>query len=98
MYTQLIQQSVTPAPVVATSAKPSTLPAERKRSIPLGLIVALNVVLLLAIALVLYFVFRPATPAALPGEGVPAAASIPGASVPAAPAIPKPAAPDIPKP
>jgi hypothetical protein len=67
------------------------------------LIISLNVVLVLAIALVLYFVFRPAPPTAEPGGPVPDPASVkaPTATVPAvpkAPTLPKatvPAAPAI---
>ena len=59
-----------------------------------GLLIALNVVLLLAIALVLYFVFRPAPPDVTPGDPLPA---VPNASaVPNAPKVTAPAAPSIP--
>jgi hypothetical protein len=65
--------------------KPVTAPA---RSFPLGLIIALNVVLMLAIALVLFFVLRPSPhqpPAVSPASTPPAASSAapaPAASAP----------------
>jgi len=79
-YTMLIRQSETPLPPAPKSsqAAPSAPTHRAKRHIPLGLIIALNVVLVLAIALVLYFVFRPAPPNAaavggsLPPGGTPA--------------------------
>jgi hypothetical protein len=93
----LIRQSVTPAPPVAKPSEPASAapPAAPRRSIPLGLIIALNVVLLLAIALVLYFVFRPAPPDVTPGGPAPAVpTSVPAVktpSVPSAPAVGRPA-------
>ena len=59
VYTEMIQRSVTPPPVVAIEKKSAAdLPA-RKKNIPLGLIIALNAVLILAVILIAYFVFRP---------------------------------------
>ena len=91
----VIQRSKTPTPQVASSAKAAPIAsAGRKRSIPLGLIIALNAVLVLAVVLVVYFIFRPAPDAATPGEGLP---DVPKA-VPKLPAAPKlPATPTLPK-
>jgi hypothetical protein len=103
-YTMLIRQSVTPAAPVAKPAAPTPAapPAEPRRSIPLGLIIALNVVLVLAIALVLYFVFRPASPNVTPGGPAPAAPtgapSVQTPAVPAAPAVKAPTIPNVPAP
>jgi len=71
-----------------------------KRSIPLGLVIALNVVLVLAIALVLYFMFRPAPPNAEAGGQLPAAANAPAVKTPAVtpPAVKAPTVPAVPKP
>ena len=88
----LIRQSETPAPPApkASQPTPSTPPVQAKRALPLGLIIALNVVLVLAIALVLYFVFRPAPPNAEAGGPLPAAAKTPAVTPPAvrAPVVP----------
>ncbi len=92
-YTELIKQSVTPAPVIPAEQKPAAEAPPRKR-LPLGLIIVLNVVLILGIVLVVYFVMRPTPPAAVPGEGVPA--ELP-AGAPKAPAVPKPQLPAAPK-
>lgn len=80
----LIRQSATPAPPTPRSATPTPAaePVKPKRTVPLGLIIALNVVLVLGIALVLYFVFRPAPPNAVP--------AVPNVQAPATPAIPAP--------
>jgi hypothetical protein len=84
-YTMLIRHSETPAPPApkATQPAPPAAPAPAKRQIPLGLIIALNVVLVLAIALVLYFVFRPAPPNAAAGGPLPAGATPPAVTAPA---------------
>jgi hypothetical protein len=101
-YTMLIRQSATPAPPVAKPAAPTppAVPAETRRSIPLGLIIALNVVLVLAIVLVLYFVFRPAPPNVTPGGAVPAvstgAPAVQTPAVPSAPAVKAPTMPNAP--
>lgn len=61
-YTQLIQKAAPPPPP-APAAKPAANERQGKTSekrLPLGLIIALNVIAILAIALVLYFVLRPA--------------------------------------
>ena len=58
VYTEMIQRSVTPPPMVAIEKKPTDAPP-KKRTIPLGLILVLNAVLILAIALIAYFAFRP---------------------------------------
>ena len=89
-YTMLIRQSATPAPPAPKAAAPARVvdPTTPKRSVPLGLLIALNVVLVLAIALVLYFVFRPAPPNAAPGTPLPAAPSAPSVQAPAVPAAP----------
>jgi hypothetical protein len=44
--------------MVAIEKKPADAP-QKKRTIPLGLILVLNAVLILAIALIAYFAFRP---------------------------------------
>jgi hypothetical protein len=59
VYTEMIQRSVTPPPVVAIEKKPAANVPARKKNIPLGLIIALNAVLILAVILIAYFVFRP---------------------------------------
>ena len=91
-YTQLIRESSTPAPELPGSKPAPVAAPPKKRSIPLGLIIALNVVLVLAIVLILYFVFRPTPPSATEGEApaVPA-----GVKAPAAPKVnvPKPTVP-----
>jgi hypothetical protein len=97
-YTMLIRQSETPAPPAAKAAAPpaAAQPATPKRPVPLGLIIALNVVLVLTIALVLYFVFRPTPPNADASGGLPNGAKVPAVQAPAAPqvpAVPKPAKP-----
>ena len=103
-YTMLIRQSATPPPPVAKPAAPAPAasPTEPRRSIPLGLIIALNVVLLLAIALVLYFVFRPAPPNVTPGGAAPAvptaAPAVQAPAVPSAPAVKAPTIPNASKP
>jgi hypothetical protein len=85
-YTQMIQQSVTPAPALPKAPKQTAEPDKpRKRSIPLGLIIALNVVLVLSIVLVVYFIFRPSPPTAAPQGGVPLPAT---PATPAAPQVP----------
>ena len=83
-YTRMIRQSATPAPPPVTPAppKPALAPTTPKASLPLPLIVAINVVVLLAVGLVLYFVLRPTPPAAVQGA-VPSVA-VPGAVAPAA--------------
>jgi hypothetical protein len=76
-YTRMIRQAVTPPPPVAAPSAPAPAPAlPVKRAVPLPLLVIGNVVLLLAVALVLYFLLRT-KPASVPS--VPAA---PRASVP----------------
>jgi hypothetical protein len=63
-YTQMIQKAAPPPP--APAAKPAADERSNKASdkrLPLGLIVALNVIVILAVALVLYFVLRPRHPA-----------------------------------
>jgi hypothetical protein len=101
-YTMLIRQSATPPPAAPKAAAPApSQPAPARRSIPLGLLIALNVVLVLAIALVAYFVLRPAPPTAVPGGGVPAVPTSPAVQAPAvpkAPAVQTPAAPKLPAP
>jgi len=101
-YTMLIRQSETPAPPAPKAAQPtpSTPPVPAKRALPLGLIIALNVVLVLAIALVLYFVFRPSSPNAEAGGPLPAAANAPTAKAPAVtpPAVKAPVVPAVPAP
>ena len=91
-YTMLIRQSETPAPpaVKPPAQAPAAQSATPKRTVPLGLIIALNVVLVLAIALVLYFVFRPAPPNAEEGGPLPGSAKAPAVKAPAvkAPAVP----------
>ncbi|MGQ0647143.1 MAG: hypothetical protein ACT4P7_06200 [Gemmatimonadaceae bacterium] len=96
-YTRFIQQSVTPPPALPTAPKAAATPlAPKKRAIPLGLIIALNVVLVLALALVVYFVLRPSPPAATPGEPLPDAPQAIPKALPKAPAAPKlPAVPKI---
>ena len=59
VYTEMIQRSVTPPPVVAIEKKPAADVPAQKKNIPLGLIIALNAVLILAVVLIAYFVFRP---------------------------------------
>ena len=59
VYTEMIQRSVTPPPVVAIEKKPAADVPARKKNIPLGLIIALNAVLIMAVILIAYFVFRP---------------------------------------
>ncbi len=82
-YTQLIRQSVTPAPQLPETAKPADAAKEpKKRAIPLGLIIALNVVLILAIALILYFVLKPKPDAAASQGAIPSASSLPKAQAP----------------
>ncbi len=95
-YTQLIRESSTPAPELPGSKPAKVAPPPKKRSIPLGLIIALNVVLVLAIVLILYFVFRPTPPAATPGEGAALPAGVKAPAVPK-PTVPKPTVPAIPK-
>jgi hypothetical protein len=99
-YTMLIRQSETPAPPAAKASQPapSAPPVQPKRAIPLGLIIALNVVLVLAIALVLYFVFRPAPPGAEAGGPLPAAANASAVKPPAVttPAVKPPTVPAVP--
>jgi hypothetical protein len=103
-YTTLIRQSTTPAPpaVKPPAQSPAAQSATPKRTVPLGLIIALNVVLVLAIALVLYFVFRPAPPNAEAGGPLPASPNAPAVKAPTvqAPAIKAPPTPTvtIPKP
>ena len=84
-YTQMIRQSTTPPPppVVPAPPKAALAPPAVKTTLPLPLILAINVVVLLAVALVLYFVLRPKPPAAVQGAVSPVAA--PGAV--AAPAV-----------
>jgi hypothetical protein len=91
-YTMLIRQSETPAPPAPKSAAPAapTQAATPRRPVPLGLIIALNVVLVLAIALVLYFVFRPAPPNVEPGGPLPASAKAPAVKAPTVPTVPAP--------
>ena len=84
----MIRESSTPAPELPGSKPAPVAAAQKKRTIPLGLIIALNVVLVLAIVLILYFVFRPTPPEAVPGDGAPA---LPGSIK--APAVPKPTVP-----
>ena len=92
----LIRQAVTPAPPAAKAdPAPVVQPIARKRTVPLGLLIALNVVLVLAIALVLYFVFRPAPPDVTPGDPLPAASNV-TPTVPNAPKVTAPAAPSLP--
>lgn len=105
VYTQFIRQSVTPAPILPAAPKPAAVaPPAQKRTIPLGLIIALNAVLVLAIVLVVYFVFRTPPSAALPGGAIPSPTAVPSGALPAAPAVPKlaipsaPAAPRLPLP
>lgn len=95
-YTQMIRESSTPAPELPGSKPAPVATPPKKRSIPLGLIIALNVVLVLAIVLILYFVFRPAPPTATPGDGAALPAGVKAPAVPQ-PNIPKPAAPALPK-
>lgn len=101
-YTMLIRQSETPSPPAPKSSQPtpSAPTPQAKRHIPLGLIIALNVVLVLAIALVLYFVFRPAPPNVTPGGAVPAvstgAPAVQTPAVPSAPAVKAPTMPNAP--
>ena len=97
VYTQFIRQSVTPAPILPAAPKPAAAaPSAQKRTIPLGLIIALNAVLVLAIVLVVYFVFRTPPSAALPGGAIPSAPAVPSGALPTAPALPKPAIPSAP--
>ena len=102
-YTMLIRQSATPAPPAAQApAQGSAAPAAKpKRSVPLGLIIALNIVLVLAIALVLYFVFRPSPPNAESGGPLPTSVKAPTGAVPkvTAPTVTPPtvSAPTLPK-
>jgi hypothetical protein len=86
----MIRQSATPAPPVPEPAAPRGAALKPRRQLPLGLIIALNAVLLLAIALVLFFVFRPKPPAATPGS-LPAGAKVPGAPTVTAPTVTAPA-------
>lgn len=84
VYTQVIRQSVTPAPQLPEAAKPAAeAKAPKKRSIPLGLILALNAVVLLAVVLILYFVLRTKPPAATSEGGIPSASSLPKGQAPA---------------
>ena len=105
-YTMLIRQSETPSPPAPKTSQPapSAPAAPTKRHIPLGLIIALNVVLVLAIALVLYFVFRPAPPNAAAGGPLPTGAA-PAVTAPAVtaptvtpPSVKAPTVPAVPKP
>ena len=104
-YTMLIRQSETPSPPAPKSSQPtpSAPTPQAKRHIPLGLIIALNVVLVLAIALVLYFVFRPAPPNAAVGgplpPGGPPAVTAPAVTAPTVtpPSVKAPTVP-VPKP
>lgn len=60
-------QKAAPPPPPKPAAKPAADERQGKgteKRLPVGLIIALNVILILAIALVLYFVFRPTPPAA----------------------------------
>jgi hypothetical protein len=97
----MLIRPVTPPPPVAKPAESKAAQApQARRSLPLGLIIALNVVLVLALALVLYFVFRPAPPAATqetPAPTLPPGAAVKAPAVPT-PAVPKPTVPTIPKP
>ncbi len=82
-YTRIIKAGVTPPPPApAPVAAPVAAPA-RQRTVPLGLIITLFVVLLLAAVLVLYFAFRPAPATATRGT-LPAVPTLPGASAPGA--------------
>jgi len=97
VYTQFIRQSVTPAPILPAAPKAAAAaPSAQKRTIPLGLIIALNAVLVLAIVLVVYFVFRTPPSAALPGGAIPSPAAVPSGALPAAPAVRKPVIPAAP--
>jgi hypothetical protein len=99
-YTRIIKAAVTPP--TPTPPMPSAIipPPKRARSLPLGLIITLNVVLLLAVALILYFVLRPAPSAAtkgalptVPGQSPAPAAGAPASPAPAATPAPAPATP-----
>lgn len=76
----MIQKAAPPPP--PPPPKPAAKPADTSntRKLPIGLIIGLNVVVILAIALILYFVLRPAppqpetaTPAPVTESGAPAA-------------------------
>jgi hypothetical protein len=73
-YTRMIRQAVTPPPPPAAPAAPApvVLPPV-KRAVPLSLLVVGNLVLLAAVALVLYFALRPKPPAPVPAPAVPPA-------------------------
>lgn len=92
-YTQMIKQSVTPAPVIAAESKATAEAPPRRRSLPLGLILVLNAVLILAIVLVVYFIMKPPAPDAQAGDGVPV--ELKDGKLPAVPNAPK--APTLPK-
>ena len=106
VYTEMIQRSVTPPPMVAIEKKPADAP-QKKRTIPLGLILVLNAVLILAIALIAYFAFRPkpvtdaasdATTESLPDSAANATSGelkIP--KKPTVPKVTKPTVPAVPK-
>jgi hypothetical protein len=105
-YTELIRRSVTPPPVAAIEKKPAAEAPVKKKSIPLGLILVLNAVLILAIALIAYFVFRPK---AVPAGQADSTASADSATavdsggttasrMPKAPTITRPTVPTVQKP
>jgi hypothetical protein len=74
-YTMMMQKATPPPPAAAPKPEAANkAPAPAKKRLPLGLIIGLNVIGLLIIALILYFVLRPApVPATAPG-GDPATA------------------------
>ena len=105
IYTEMINRSVTPPPVPIIEKKQTAEAPIRKKSIPLGLILVLNAVLILAIILIAYFVFRPkSVPAGhVDGTAADSAAATDsggrkGLSMPKAPTIAKPTVPTVQKP
>jgi hypothetical protein len=83
-YTRMIRQSVTPAPPPATPA-PAKAPPPPKRGLPIGLVIAISAVVVLTAVLILYFLFRPVPPTAIPGKlpAVPNAPTAPAVTPPA---------------
>ncbi len=105
VYTELIKRSVTPPPVPVIEQKQAQVAPVKKKSIPLGLILILNAVLIFAIFLIAYFVFRPKPQ--LAGQADSAAADSAAAAdsgrkkalvMPKAPTITKPTVPTVQKP
>ena len=103
VYTEMIQRSVTPPPMDAIDRKPKEEPPAKKRSIPLGLVLVLNAVLILAVVLIAYFAFRPTPVADEAAAGAEAdstgtdSAGRKRLGMPKVPKITKPTGPAIPK-